>query len=52
MAADKKPESEPSADEKARHLREIGDGTAVYGEVGQNDEQLDVHQVEPSDDEP
>jgi hypothetical protein len=35
-----------SADEKARRLREIGDGTAVYGEMGQNDEQLDVNQPE------
>ena len=30
-------------------MREIGDGTAVYGEVGQSDEQADVHQ--PDDDE-
>jgi hypothetical protein len=35
-----------SADEKARRLREIGDGTAVYGEVGENDEQLDINQPE------
>jgi hypothetical protein len=35
-----------SADEKARRLREFGDGTAVYGEMGQNDEQLDVNQPE------
>jgi hypothetical protein len=39
-------DTEPTADEKAKHLREIGDATAVYGEVGQNDEQLDVNQPE------
>jgi hypothetical protein len=42
-----KPDPE-SAGERARRLREIGDGTAVYGEVGQTDEQVDVHQ--PADD--
>jgi hypothetical protein len=51
MAADEKPESEPTADEKAKRVREIGDANAVYGEVGQNDEQRDVHQAE-TDDEP
>lgn len=40
---------EPTADERARRLREIGDGTAVYGEVGQNDEQRDVNQPEPEE---
>ena len=40
--------SVPSADERAKRLREIGDANAVYGEVGQNDEQLDVNQ--PDDD--
>ena len=44
---DKDPSAaEPTADERARRLREIGDGTAVYGEVGQNDEQRDVNQPE------
>jgi hypothetical protein len=37
---------EPSADERAKHLREIGDGTAVYGEMRQDDEQADVNQAE------
>jgi len=36
-----------TADEKARRLREFGDGTAVYGEVEQDDEQRDVNQPEP-----
>jgi hypothetical protein len=40
---------EPTADERARKLREIGDANAVYGEVGESDEQADVHQ--PEDDE-
>jgi hypothetical protein len=40
--------SVPSADERAKRLREIGDANAVYGEIGQNDEQLDVNQ--PDDD--
>lgn len=40
---------EPTADEKARHQREYGDGTAVYGEVGESDEQADVHQGEAED---
>jgi hypothetical protein len=35
---------EPTADEKAKHQREIGDGTIVYGEVEQADEQADVNQ--------
>jgi hypothetical protein len=43
-------QEEESADAKARRLREIGDGTAVYGEVGQNDEQLDVNQPPEDDD--
>jgi len=37
---------EPSADERAKRLREIGDGTAVYGEMGQEDEQADVNQAD------
>jgi hypothetical protein len=37
---------EQSADEKARRRREIGDANAVYGEVGQNDEQRDTNQPE------
>jgi len=41
-----KNEPEPTADEKARRLREIGDAMAVYGEVGQTDEQRDVNQPE------
>jgi hypothetical protein len=41
-----KPDAEPTADEKAKRQREIGDATAVYGEVGQNDEQRDVNQAE------
>jgi hypothetical protein len=40
------PNPEPTADEKARILREIGDANAVYGEVGQSDEQADVNQAE------
>ena len=40
---------EPTADEKAKHLREIGDANAVYGEIGQADEQADVHQPEPDE---
>jgi hypothetical protein len=36
----------PTADEKAKRLRQIGDANAVYGEIGQNDEQLDVNQPE------
>jgi hypothetical protein len=40
------PKPEPTADEKARRLREIGDANAVYGEVGQSDEQADVNQPE------
>jgi hypothetical protein len=46
MTNNDKTDAEPTADEKARRLREIGDGTAVYGEVGQNDEQRDVNQPE------
>ena len=38
-----------SADERARRLREIGDANAVYAEVGQNDEQRDLHQPEEDD---
>lgn len=41
--------SELSADEKARRRRQIGDGTSVYGEVGQNDEQRDADQSEPDE---
>jgi hypothetical protein len=41
--------AEPTADERAKRLREIGDANAVYGEVGQNDEQLDVHQPDPDE---
>jgi hypothetical protein len=37
---------EPTADERAKRLREIGDGTAVYGEMGQEDEQAGVNQAE------
>jgi hypothetical protein len=45
--ADKTPQQpEPTADERAKRLREIGDANAVYGEVGQSDEQADVHQGE------
>ena len=40
---------EATADERARRLREIGDASAVYGEVGQNDEQRDVNQAEPDE---
>jgi hypothetical protein len=39
----------PSADEQARRQREIGDGTAVYGEVGESDEQADINQPEPDE---
>jgi hypothetical protein len=41
-----KPDPEPTADERAKRLREIGDANAVYGEIGQNDEQADVNQAE------
>jgi hypothetical protein len=37
---------EPTADEKAKHLREVGDAMVVYGEVEERDEQIDVHQAE------
>jgi hypothetical protein len=37
---------EPTADEKAKHLREIGDAMVVYGEVGERDEQIDANQAE------
>jgi len=37
---------EPTADERAKRLREIGDGTVVYGEMRQDDEQADVNQSE------
>jgi hypothetical protein len=43
------PDPTPSADERAKRLREIGDGTAVYGEMGQEDEQADLHQPEPDE---
>ena len=33
----------------ARRLREIGDANAVYGEVGQSDEQADVNQPAPDE---
>ena len=49
MTASDKPGSEPSADEKAKQLREVGDANAVYGEMGQNDEQRDVNQAEPDE---
>lgn len=49
MTDNDKTTDEPTADERARRLREIGDGTAVYGEVGQNDEQRDVNQPEPDE---
>lgn len=39
-------DSEPTADERAKHQREFGDGTAVYGEVHQEDEQADVNQAD------
>ncbi len=42
-------DAEPTADERAKRLREIGDANAVYGEVGQSDEQADVHQAEGDD---
>jgi hypothetical protein len=45
-----KDEPEPTADERARKLREIGDANAVYGEVGESDEQADVHQPEGEED--
>lgn len=44
-----KHEPEPTADEKAKTLREIGDATIVYGEIGQTDEQRDVNQAEPDE---
>ena len=43
---DKKTEPEPTADERARRLREIGDASIVYGEIEQADEQRDVNQAE------
>jgi hypothetical protein len=46
---DKKTEPEPTADEKARKQREIGDASIVYGEMEQNDEQRDVNQPEPDE---
>lgn len=47
MMTDKdEPTPEPTADERAKRLREIGDANAVYGEVGQSDEQADVNQAE------
>jgi hypothetical protein len=44
-----KQKPEPTADERAKRLREIGDANAVYGEVGQSDEQADVNQPEPDE---
>ena len=44
-----KPETEPTADERARALREFGDATIVYGEIEQADEQRDVNQAEPDE---
>jgi hypothetical protein len=49
MTDSEKRDPEPTADELARRLREIGDGTAVYGEVGESDEQADVNQPEPDE---
>jgi hypothetical protein len=49
MAENEKPKPEPTADERARRLREIGDANAVYGEVGQSDEQADVNQASDPD---
>ena len=46
MTTNSDDDSELSADEKARRRREVGDGTAVYSEVGQNDEQRDADQSE------
>lgn len=46
MSSTDKPQPEPTADERARRLREIGDANAVYGEIGQNDEQRDLNQPE------
>jgi hypothetical protein len=39
-------ESEPSADERAERLREVGDATVIYGEIGQNDEQREANQAD------
>ena len=49
MTDNDKQKPEPTADERARRLREIGDANAVYGEVGQSDEQADVNQPEPDE---
>ncbi|MGA2395301.1 MAG: hypothetical protein ABSH03_18320 [Candidatus Lustribacter sp.] len=49
MADDDKQKAEPTADERARRLREIGDANAVYGEIGQSDEQADVNQADEPD---
>jgi len=49
MADNKKPDPTPTADERAKRLREIGDGEVVYSEVGQTDEQADVNQPEPDE---
>jgi len=49
MTDSDKPKPEPTADERARRLREIGDANAVYGEVGQSDEQADLNQPEPDE---
>ncbi len=50
MTETEKPEPTPTADERTKRLREIGDASAVYGEVGQADEQADLHQPEPDED--
>jgi hypothetical protein len=49
VADNKKPDPTPTADERAKHLREVGDGEAVYSEIGQTDEQADVNQPEPDE---
>lgn len=49
MTDSEKHDSVPTADEKAKRQREIGDATAVYGEIGENDEQADVNQPEPDE---
>jgi hypothetical protein len=49
MTDNDKRDAVPSADEQARRQREVGDGTAVYGEVGETDEQADLNQPEPDE---
>lgn len=39
-------DTEPTADEEAKRLRQIGDAMVVYGEVGQSDEQADANQAD------